>query len=292
MTRPAWVTAIAALTGLLLIYLFAGYIWFAIAWVASGIFGILGFLWRTIEIAAIWLWMLLAAALQASMYFLTIIVAFVMVAAAFVLGVGLLIVLALMLVGFIGARLKQVGEQVRELRHEFRATSDRAGRDGAFLALITLFSGLVAYMGTEEFLKHLSTVRFLAVSCIGLVAAKLFLFFPSLIPKLSGILLTVVILIGSITFIAIRYRLAADFGPGFAQLRDVVIDPENELKLLLAVMIAVFSLLTLLFPFTLTEWRLLLATPRSRLPDLGPAQLTNAAEPMREVPARIEHRQT
>ena len=290
MTRSIWI-AIAAVVALVLIVYFAADIWHAIwlvlTWTAGWTAYILVGLWITLMTVIGWLWTLLGAALQVAMPFLVSVVTFVVVVGAFVLGVGFLIVLSLMLAGYIGARLKEVGQQVHELRNEFRAETGRAGRDAAFLALITAICGLVAYMGTEEFLRHMSTVRFLAVSCIGLVVAKIFLFFPSRIPKFSGILLTFAILVGSIMFIGIRYQLAA----GFAHLREVVMDPENQLKLMLAAIMSLFSLLTLLFPFTATEWRQLLAAPRSLLPDPSAANVSHVVALGQEGIARIEHRQ-
>jgi hypothetical protein len=270
MTRSSWITLIAALVGLALAVYFAPDIWFAIKWIAVKTGRIIVILWTAFAAAVAWFWGLLGSALKLALPFLTTVVAFVIVAAAFALGIGFLAILSLMLAGYIGGKIKEIGQQVRELRVEFRVESGRTARDAAFMTLVATLCALIAYMGTEEFLKHISTVRFLAVSCIGLVAAKLFLLLPSRIPKLSGIFLTIVILVGSTVFVAIRYELAK----GFANLSNAVTNPENELKLLLAVMVALFSLLTLLFPFTRTEWRQLLAVHRPEVPDLNSAKLS------------------
>jgi hypothetical protein len=100
-----------------------------------------------------------------------------------------------------------------------------------------------------------------------------------------------VISLGSILFIAIRYHFADGLRAGFLHLSTVAADPENQLKLLLAVMMALFSLLTLLFPFTRSEWQQLLAVPRAELPEPGAVGLSPAIVVAPEDPARIEHKQ-
>jgi hypothetical protein len=277
------------MVALVLIFYFSENIWQAIKWIAGWIGFFLWCLWEALATVLSWIWRLLVTALELAGSALVIVVAIVMVLVAFAMGIGLLMFLSLMMAGYIGGKLKEIGQQVRELHLEFRVESGRAARDAAFLTLVATLCALIAYMGTEEFLKHMSTVRFLAICGIGLVAGKIFLFFPSRIPKLSGVFLTIVILAGSTLFVGIRYRLAEDFGSGFTHLREVIIDPENQLKLLLVVMIAMFSLLTLLFPFTATEWRRLLAVPRSQLSGPIPAELIQTVVLAQKDLAQIRH---
>jgi hypothetical protein len=174
MSRTNWITIAAAALCLLVIAYFAPNIWHAITWIGGGLGFVLWLVWVACATVLGWLWNLLGLGLQLAMPALTMVVAFLLVVAAFVVGAGLLIGLSLLLTGYLGAQLKEIGQQVRELHLEFRVETGRAARDTAFLTLVATLCALVAYMGTEEFLKHISTVRFLAVSCIGLVAAKLF----------------------------------------------------------------------------------------------------------------------
>lgn len=261
MTRSNWIALAAALIGLVLAIYFAHGIWAAITWIVIGIADILVFLWDVFAAAMFWFWQLLVAALVAAMPVLIIVTEIVLVGIACALGVGVLAFLSLMLAQTIGNQLKVIGEQLQELRVEFRTESRKTGRDAAFLAVVAALSGLIAYMGTEEFLKHISTIRFMAVGCFGFAAAKIFLFFPSRAPKISGLVLTVILLVGSIVFFFVRYGFTGGFWHGITQMREIATAPENQLKLLLTVILAMFWFLTLLFPFTIREWRELLAAP-------------------------------
>jgi hypothetical protein len=265
MTRSNWIAlAIIAAVLILLIY-FRAEVWFGIVQVFSWIGMAFLFLWSILKAIVDWTLGLLGIALGLATAALQVVVAFLMVIAAAIIGIGILVQLSLLTTGLLGRKLGETAKQIRELRSEFLVESGRAARDAAFLALIATSSALIAYMGTEDFLKQVSTIRFLAVGCIGLVLSKIFLFFPARIPKWSGIALTAIVIAGSTMFVAIRYQLADGTMNGFWHLRDVIVEPDNQLKLLLAAVIGMFALLTLLFPFTPNEWRQLLFVPRPQL---------------------------
>jgi len=265
MTRSNWIAlSVVAVTLILIIY-FRAEILYGIGTFFTWIGIAALFLWNVVAAAVGWILTLLGVALTLATSALQLVAAIFIVIAVAIVGISVLAQLSLQATDFVSKKFGETAKQMRELRTEFRIEAGRAARDAAFLALIATSSALIAYMGTDDFLKQVSTIRFLAIGCIGLVLSKIFLFFPSRIPKWFGIVLTVVILAGSLGFVAIKYKLADGTMNGFVILHDVLIEPENQLKLLLATIIGMFSLLTLLFPFTPSEWRQLLvvAQPQS-----------------------------
>jgi hypothetical protein len=79
--------------------------------------------------------------------------------------------------------------------------------------------------------------------------------------------LTLFLLVGTATFVLVRYEFVRDPAKGLANLSNVFLDPENELKILLVGIVAILSLFAVLYPFRISEWRGLLATPE-RLPSV------------------------
>jgi hypothetical protein len=252
--RNRIVVTVAAFVALLIIYFFGGPIWSWPAWIVRTF----GNLLVAITVGP---FNILLAAVHLALIPLSYVVAAVLVAAIAVLGLGAVVMLIIALARHIGEKLAALGQQIRELHVAFRLESKRTARDAAFLALIGALSAVIAYMGTEEFLRHISTIRLFAVCSMGLVAAKLFFFFPTRVAKGCGMLLTFLIIVGSTAFVAVRYEFTHGVAKGFANLVNAFSEPQNEPKILLIAIIAILSLLALLFPFTISEWRRLLATP-------------------------------
>lgn len=203
----------------------------------------------------------------AALPILYIVAATAIILVAIVLALGVVVFLTVALAEGISKQLAVLAEQVRRLRVDFKAETRQAARDGAFLALVATLCTLIAYIGTDDFLDHVSAVRFFAACGIGLVAAKLFFFFPSRIAKASGMFLTFLILASLIALVVTRYGFVQGTGAGFRNLRNVILDPHNEPKVLLSVLVALLSFLTLWFPFTRAEWQRLLTIPRQHLPN-------------------------
>ena len=261
MSRPNWIALlIAAVLLLLIVYFFGGTI-------GSWLWSILKTIGSILALIATELFSLLVSALHLALIPLSYVVAAVLVIATGILGIGAVVTLTIALARHIGGNLAALSKQIRELHVEFRLESKRTARDAAFLALIGTLCAVIAYMGTEEFLKQISTVQFLAICGMGLVVAKLLFFFPSRVAKGVGMLLTLFLLVGTATFVLVRYEFVRDPAKGLANLSNVFLDPENELKILLVGIVAILSLFAVLYPFRISEWRGLLATPE-RLPSV------------------------
>jgi hypothetical protein len=258
---PKWVIpALVIVFVLLLLYFFGGVIWSTLMSLLLAIVHII------VAIAEVII-NFFVQAFFAALPILTIVAATAIILAAIVLAFGVVLVLAIAIAEAISKKLVVLAEQMRRLRVDFKAETRQTAVTGAFLALVAILCTLITYIGTDDFLDHVSAVRFFAACGIGLVAAKLFFFFPSRIAKASGLFLTFLILASSIALIVARYGFVQGMGVGFRNLRVVFMDPHNELKVLLCTLIALLSFLTLWFPFTRNEWRQLLAVPRQQLPD-------------------------
>jgi hypothetical protein len=245
-----WATGAAAFAGIVFIlYFFGGWLWSLLKAIVNII----------VAIAQVLINFFLAA-LSIALPALYVIASTLIVVAAIVLAAALVVMLSVALAKSITGKLVELGEQVHQLRVEFKVESRQAAVDGAFLALVATLCSLVAYMATEDFLAQISTVRFVAACGIGLVAAKLFFFFPSRVAKACGIFLTSLILSGSIVFIATHYGFIQDVRTGLTNLQTVFFDPQNAVKVMLVSIIGLLWILTLWFPFTRAGWHRLLAT--------------------------------
>ncbi|MDB5532606.1 MAG: hypothetical protein JWO28_921 [Hyphomicrobiales bacterium] len=247
MTRNSWIGIALAVVAFALLIYFAGTIWYGIVLVAQGAWWLLSALGHFIYASTV----LVLVILQ-------IIAGWLIVALAVVSGVWCVAILATVLARQIARQLSDITKQVKDLHVNFREETRRNARDAAFLAVVGTFCGLVAYMATDEFLEEISTVRFFAVCAVGFAAAKLFMFFPSRIAKIVGVFLTAMLASGAVAFVIVHHHLIGDAQNGFAELRRVVQDPQNSLKLVLLAVIATLSALSILYPMTWSEWRRLL----------------------------------
>jgi hypothetical protein len=254
MPRSAWI-AIAVVVVLALIFLFRH----EVLWALNGLFGLIGgafsFLWWLISTFFGGIWKLLVAAVQLAWSILEFIVAGIVVLTASLLGIGAVVYLFLLLVRRIVEHLNDIATQVKALK----ANVGQSGKEATFLALVAILSALVAYMATDDFLGHLTTIRFVAMCCIGLVAAKIIMMFASRLTLYGGIVLTVVIIGGALGFIVERYKLARDFWAGLDTMTAVLLNPSNRSRLLLFAIILVLSVIALLYPFTIAGWKRVLS---------------------------------
>jgi len=182
------------------------------------------------------------------------------IALCFVAAVGITGIAGTATARVVSTQLIALGEQLDRLRAGAKFDALQTAKDTAFLGFVAAVCGLIAYMGTDDFLKQISSIRFFAACGIGLVAAKLLLFFPSRLAKACGILLTLLILAGCVLFAAVHYEFDQGLMAGLMRVKNALLDRHNEQKVVLIAVIAMLSLLTLCYPFTLAEWKRLLST--------------------------------
>ena len=191
---------------------------------------------------------------------LEVVAAGAIVALSFVAAVGIIGIAGAWAARLISAQLIALGEQLNRLGAEAKFDALQTTKDTIFLAFVAAVCGLIAYMGTNDFLNQISAIQFFAACGIGLVAAKLLLFFPSRLAKACGILLSLLILAGCVLFVAVHYEFDQGVKAGTMRVRTALLDRHNEQKVVLVAIIAMLSLLTLFYPFTWMEWKRLLST--------------------------------
>jgi hypothetical protein len=178
----------------------------------------------------------------------------------FIAALGIAGIAATATVRVVTTQLISFGEQLDRLRADAKFDALQTAKDTAFLAFVAAVCGLIAYMGTDDFLNQISVIKFFAACGIGLVAAKLLLFFPSRLAKACGILLTLLILAGCVLFAAVHYEFDQGMMVGLMRVKGALLDRHNEQKTVLMAVIAMLSVLTLCYPFTWAEWKRLLST--------------------------------
>jgi len=228
--------------------------------VGLGLLYLIGpFLWRLLTTVVLAVWIFIVGAF--SIAYSTLLVIAGVAISVFCAVVATVFVASIALWGF-GSLGRKLTAELRELRAEMKDEARRAARDATFIALLGVLSAMIAYMATDDFIQKLSTIRVLAASSIGYCAAKLFLLLPDRIAKLGGLLLTLVILTGSAMFLNERFDLVRDAATGFERLR-AVLQSADRIKLTILATIAVLSGLSLLYPFTWTEWKRLLRVEKN-----------------------------
>lgn len=248
---PRWlVLTLSGIAGLIILYLISPYLWWVIKVIAVALYygarAVLGFFVNSFLMALSLIEVVAAGAI-------VILCFIVAVGIAGVAGTATARVVTTQLIGF--------GEQLDRLRADAKFDALQTAKDTAFLAFVAAVCGLIAYMGTDDFLNQISAIRFFAACGIGLVAAKLLLFFPSRLAKACGILLTLLILAGCVLFVAVHYEFDQGMMVGLARVKSALLDRRNEQKTVLMAVIAMLSVLTLYYPFTWVDWKRLLSTP-------------------------------
>jgi hypothetical protein len=193
--------------------------------------------------------------------FVTAIVAALIVVIAIAIALGIIGLLVIEGTRLLSHRLAAMTAEMHALKMEFR----EGARDAAFIAVLSLISGLIFYMATEDFIKgfstDFSTIRFLAASSVGYCVAKLFLLFPARASKISGVALTCLIFVGSAIVLDAKYELVHDAVRGFPNVRSTLAKQE-PIGWMIGGIITLFAMLALLYPFTLKEWKRILSVPQ------------------------------
>ncbi len=241
--------ALAIIGTLLILYFFGGWLWLAVITIFETTIHVI----VTVGTA---IFSIVVAAFSLVSHLIITIVGIAVVGIVIVGAIAGVAWIAIALAQLISTQLVALGDQLKELKFSL----GESAKDGAFLALVATLCSLIAYTGTDDFLNQISSIRFFAASVIGLVAAKLFLFFPWRIAKWCGLFLTFVIIAGSICYVAEHYRFLHSLTGGFMNVGNAALNPNNEVKAVLFGIIAILALLTLLYPFTATAWRRLLST--------------------------------
>jgi hypothetical protein len=191
----------------------------------------------------------------------TAIVGALIVVIAVAVAFGIVALLVIEGTRVLSERVAALTTEMGALKMEFR----EGARDAAFIAILTLISGVIFYMATEDFMKQFSggfsTIRFLAASSVGFCVAKLFLLFPARISKIGGMALTCLIVVGSAILLNAKYDLVHDVLHGFPTVRSALAN-EEPVAWMIGAIIALFSILSLLYPFTLKEWKRILSIPQ------------------------------
>jgi hypothetical protein len=248
MSKWAAPTATVLIVGGFIFYFFGRWIWSAIVTVINFL------VYVTVGLAKIIISIVVAVFSLISHWIITI-MAFAVVGLLIIAAIGFVTWVAIKFAQLITEQLKALGDQIKELKFNM----GESAKDGVFLALVAILCSLVAYMGTDDFLDKISSIRFFSAGVIGLVVAKLFMFFPWRITKWCGMFLTFLIIAGSIGFVVEHYNFSRGLMNGLVNMRDVALNPDNEVKALLLGIIATLAFLTLLYPFTLGAWRQLLS---------------------------------
>jgi hypothetical protein len=245
---------VGAVVVVFIAYEFGPAIWNALVTVVTGIVNL-------VIAVIVWISSLFVAGFALVVNFVIAIAAALIVGVALAVALGISALLVIEGTRLLSHRVAAMTAEMHALKMEFRG----GATDAAFIAILSLISGLLFYMVTEDFMKAVSTnfsgIRFLAASSVGYCIAKLFLLFPARLSKIGGVALTCLIFVGSAIFLNVKFDLLHDAVRGFPALRGTLAK-EEPINWIIGAVIALFAALSLLYPFTLNEWKRMLSIPR------------------------------
>lgn len=165
----------------------------------------------------------------------------------------------------IAKQVREVGQDLQGFRTIVSEETRLAGRDATFISILGVLAAAIAYVATSDFMTELSTIKFLAVSSIGYCASKLFMLLPARTAKASGVFLTLAIFALSIFFLNHRYNIVGDATRGFPATVELL-RGADPVKLSILGMIMILTAMSLLYPFSWTEWKRLLGWRTAAIP--------------------------
>jgi hypothetical protein len=231
-----------------------------VGWVVGLVIAVVGWIVSLVIAVVVWISNLFVAGFALVGTFVTAIVAALIVGVALAVALGIVALLVIEGTRLLSHRVVAMTAEMHALKMEFR----EGARDAAFIAILSLISGVIFFMMTEDFAKDfsgkVSTIRFLAASSVGYCVAKLFLLFPTRVSKIGGVALTCLIVVGSAIVLNARYDLVHGAVGAFPNVRSALAK-EEPLSWMIGGTVCLFAALSLLYPFTLKEWKRMLSIP-------------------------------
>src|SRR5262249_53397861 len=133
-----------------------------VAWISNALVTVVVWTVSLVITVVVWISNLFLAGFALVGSFVTAITAALIVGVALALALGIVALLVIEGTRLLSHRLAAMTTEMHALKMEFR----EGARDAAFIAILSLISGLIFYLVTDEFMKafsrDFSTIRFLA----------------------------------------------------------------------------------------------------------------------------------